>query len=161
LKGKTLDFFPRGKALKQSKGAAYCETLVPAMLETLDCIEREDAECAFEGYAQGFTKLHNGVDTETEISGSFFWSAAFNFLDFKLDYDHVKRVAYDLISVRYVETITLPNGVQVFQHEHALVTVDADYNMTNWDQYGDNVEQDAVWLELDKYLTGIGATPVL
>ena len=30
------------------------------------------------------------------------------------------------------------------QHEHALVSLDADCRITKWDQYGDDAEQDAV-----------------
>ena len=38
------------------------------------------------------------------------------------------------------------------QHEHALVTVNADCKMIKWDQYGDNIEQEQVGVAVNATL---------
>lgn len=103
-------------------------------------------------------KLHNGVDTNTVIDGDGqFWTGAFAFFTFSLDYDFQENVASEpnMASVRYVETVkttdgsnlgfparnAYPFGQTFIQYEHALVTVDDDCKMVLWDQYGDNQEQ--------------------
>ena len=35
-----------------------------------------------------------------------------------------------------------PKQVEISQHQHALVTVNADCKIIEWDQYGDNIEQE-------------------
>jgi hypothetical protein len=137
-------------------GEPYCETPVQAVLSTMDCIEQEDAQCAYDGYAKGFIKLHNSLDSSTAISSPIYWTGAFYLLDFKLDFDQVLRIGPNQISLRYKETLTVPDGVQMVQYEHALVTVNSDCKMTLWDQYGDNVEQDVI-TELNAYSNRIGA----
>jgi len=124
---------------------------VCAVLETLNCIESEDLECALAGYAAEFVKLHNGIDTKTVINPEF-WGGAFALLDITLEINHFKKINNNLLSIRYVETVTLspsafgiPLPDQTFlQHEHALVTFNKAGQMTLWDQYGDNAEQSAV-----------------
>jgi hypothetical protein len=137
-------------------GEPYCKTPVQAVLSTMDCIEQEDAQCAYDGYAKGFIKLHNAVDSSTAISGPSYWAGAFYLLDFKLDFDQVLRIGPNQISLRYKETLTVPDGVQMVQYEHALVTVNSDCKMTLWDQYGDNIEQDVI-TGLNAYSNRIGA----
>ena len=38
-----------------------CVDPLGAILATMDCIEKEDAECAASGYSKEFRKLHNGM----------------------------------------------------------------------------------------------------
>jgi hypothetical protein len=135
-------------------GGNVCLRSVKAVLDTLDCIENEDVACAAGAYADSFVKLHNGVDTQTVISAES-WGGAFLVSDFAMDIDHVRRVGLNEVSIRYVETVEftpsvlgfpfelLPIPDQTFiQHEHALVTLNSDCQITSWDQYGDNQEQD-------------------
>lgn len=122
----------------------FCLMPVHAVLQTLECIEIEDAQCAGEGYHPNFRKLHNGQDTNTVISGPEFWEGAFTLLDIELDIDHIHRIGLNQISLRYVEKVTLITGEIFFQHEHALVTVDNECKMLLWDQFGDNKEQQDV-----------------
>jgi hypothetical protein len=153
---------PDGNPLKWkivASGEPYCEAPIRAVMNTMNCIEQEDAQCAFDGYAEGFLKRHNAVDSSTVIAGPGFWSGAFYLMDFKLEYDQILRIGPNQISVRYIETLTVPDGVQFLQHEHALVTVNSDCKITLWDQYGDNVEQDAASTEINAYFIRIGAQP--
>jgi len=124
--------------------AKACDDPVGEVTRILNCIESENAFCAASGYARGFTKLHNTIDTETNTPGYFFWLGAFLFIDFELDIDHMMKVSDNQISLRYVETVTFNDGESYKQHEHALVTVDQQCKMTLWDQYGDNKEQQDV-----------------
>jgi len=133
-----------------------CWRPVRAVLETLECVQSEDAACAADGYAPGFVKLHNGIDTNTVISGPEYWAGAFQLIDIDLDINHVARVSRDEISLRYVETVTFITGDVFYQHEHALITVDEDCKMTLWDQYGDNAEQKAID---DKVIEILGGVP--
>ncbi|MEM1010126.1 MAG: hypothetical protein AAGJ35_14110 [Myxococcota bacterium] len=129
-----------------------CPDPVAAVLKTLKCIEEEDATCAGNGYNKiAFRKLHNGIDTNTQI-GFGFWTGAFFLLDFALKINHVAEIGPNQISIPYVETVTSTNGENLFlpyledypfsqtldQHEHALVEVDDDCKIVLWDQYGDN-----------------------
>ena len=140
-----------------AKGEPHCEAPIQALMNIMSCIEQEDSQCAYNGYAKGFLKLHNSVDSSTVIDGPGFWDGAFYLLDFKLEYDQILRIGPNQISLRYVETLTLPDGVKFFQHEHALVTLNSDCKITLWDQYGDNLEQDAAVTEINAYFTRIGA----
>ncbi len=127
--------------------APFCWDPVGAVLDTLYCVEFEDAECAAAGYSAEFVKLHNGVDTNTVIDGPEFWEGAFALVDFTLDFDHIRWVGVNEISLRYIEGVTtlgIPGVIdskEFVQHEHALVTVDNDCKMIVWDQFGDNKEQ--------------------
>ncbi len=127
---------------------------VCAVLKTLHCIEEGDAQCARAGYTSEFVKLHNGVDTNTDINAAFA-DGVFNLLHITLDIDHFEKTDEGKLSIRYVETVQftpsflndfLPFPVPLpdatfLQHEHALVSFDKDGRMTAWDQYGDNKEQ--------------------
>ncbi|MEM9489769.1 MAG: hypothetical protein AAGC55_11525 [Myxococcota bacterium] len=121
-----------------------CEDPVGEVLRIMSCIEGENAFCASGGYASNFVKLHNTIDTETQVPGFFFWVGTFFVLDFQLDIDHAEQVGENQVSLRYVETVAFNDGDTFVQHEHALVTVDDDCKMVLWDQYGDNAEQEAV-----------------
>lgn len=121
--------------------AKACADPINAVTRILNCIESENAFCAASGYARGFTKLHNTIDTETSAPGYFFWLGAFMFIDFELEIDHVSEISDNQVSLRYVETVTFNDGESFKQHEHALVTVNQQCKMILWDQYGDNKEQ--------------------
>lgn len=151
-----LSLLEEDKAMRtSSKNRDECEDPVAAVLATLQCIEEEDVQCASAGYNTGlFRKLHNGIDTDTNI-GYFFWLGGFALLDFKLEIDHVYEIAPNQIGIRYLESVTTTDGSTLFltpsdvfpfsqtfyQHEHALVTVDKNCKMILWDQTGDNKEQ--------------------
>eukprot|EP00547_Thalassionema_nitzschioides_P000641 CAMPEP_0194213174 /NCGR_PEP_ID=MMETSP0156-20130528/13558_1 /TAXON_ID=33649 /ORGANISM="Thalassionema nitzschioides, Strain L26-B" /LENGTH=220 /DNA_ID=CAMNT_0038941145 /DNA_START=84 /DNA_END=746 /DNA_ORIENTATION=+ len=152
-----LSLLEEGKAMRIPLNTRddECEDPVAAVLKTLQCIEDEDAQCASAGYNKRvFRKLHNGIDTNTNI-GYFFWIGGFALLDFKLEIDHTYQIAPNQIGIRYVEIVTTTNGSTLFldpsnvfpfsqtfyQHEHALVTVDENCKMILWDQTGDNKEQ--------------------
>ncbi|MCO7225578.1 hypothetical protein [Pleionea sp. CnH1-48] len=128
-------------SMANSTAARSCEDPVEAVLRIMTCIENENAFCAASGYDSKFAKLHNGIDTNTDKPGYFFWLGAFFFIDFKLEFDHIEPVGDDQVSLRYVETVTFNDGDVFKQHEHALVTVGPNCRMTLWDQYGDNKEQ--------------------
>lgn len=135
---------------KQVKG-------VCAVLKTLNCIEAGDAQCARAGYTPEFVKLHNGVDTNTDIDAAFA-EGVFNLLHIALDINHFEKTDDGKLSIRYVESVEFtPSFLNQFlpfpvpfpdttflQHEHALVSFDKDGRMTKWDQYGDNKEQQDV-----------------
>jgi hypothetical protein len=120
-----------------------CPYPVEAILNTLDCVEDENAACAAGGYAPNFVKLHNGEDTETEMS-LLFWLGGFYLLDFQLDYSRVERIDVDEVLLEYVETVTTRDGEVFLQHETAYVTVNSACQIEVWDQYGDDAEQQAV-----------------
>jgi len=155
-----------------------CEDPLAAIMATLECIEKSDAECATKGYdGTRFIKLHNGIDTETTIDdNSDYWTGAFAFSNLGFSYDHKANVGPNQASVRYIETVaftdgssfglppseTFPWGSMFVQHEHALVTVDDDCKMILWDQYGDVAEQEAVndaSMAMLVALCGIGIFP--
>jgi len=133
----------------------FCEDPVAAVLKTMKCIEDGDVGCSHEGYnSRKFRKLHNGIDTETQMN-YFFWFGAFRLLTFELDIDHIYKMEGNTIGIRYIEKVTTTDGTSLFlqpsyttpynqtyyQHEHAIVTVDEDCKMILWDQTGDNKEQ--------------------
>ena len=148
-------------SMTQSAQAAVCEKPLDVVLNTLNCVSKgvEDAVCAGAGYAADFKKLHNRVDTNTVISGPEFWAGAFAILDLTLDVNHAVQVGPDLVEVRYVETVEV-GGLKdfgfvyktIYQHEHALVTVNGDCKMTLWDQYGDNKEQSDVDVAVAEFI---------
>ncbi len=133
-----------GATSQANEPYATCDDPVQAVMRIMDCIESENAFCAASGYAHGFAKLHNGLDTDTNKPGYFFWLGAFMMIDFDLEFDHVVQVGENQVSLRYVETIQFNDGDTFTQHEHALVTVNGSCRMTLWDQYGDNKEQQDV-----------------
>lgn len=146
----------RGKEPKRLKG-------ICGALETLLCIEEGDAECARAGYTPDFVKLHNGVDTQTDIDAAFA-DGVFQVVHIALDINHFEKVDKNHLSIRYVETVDFtpsavlppgfppdaipgfptPQDTTFYQYEHALVTVDDEGRMVAWDQYGDNAEQQEV-----------------
>lgn len=138
---------------------SFCFLPAKAVLETLTCIEQEDAQCAFDGYAPEFVKLHNGVDVNAAITSPEYWEGAFSMTDFSIDVNHVMRTGLNTISIRYVESVSLVTGQSFLQHEHALVTVNNDCKMVKWDQYGDNAEQFAVDKAVLDFLISIGVVP--
>ncbi len=119
---------------------AQCEGPMEVVLDTLECIENGYPLCSARGYSSDFVKLHNTIDTDTDVPGAVFWFGAFLFADFAFDIDHVALVDVDQVSIRYIETVNLA-GQEYVQHEHALVTVDDNCRMVLWDQYGDDAEQ--------------------
>ncbi|ROS00156.1 hypothetical protein EDC56_2792 [Sinobacterium caligoides] len=135
----------------------FCLFPTKAVLETLTCIETESADCAYAGYAPDFIKRHNGELVTVNMSGPEYWRGAFAVADFDLDVNHVRRAGLKAVSLRYVETVSLVTGQRFQQHEHALVTVDKDCKIIEWDQYGDNKEQLAVDQAVLTYLNAVGA----
>lgn len=157
-----LDLFsmmlPQSWPLGPQGPPPFCLDPLSAVMETLACIEAEDAECASKGYASTFKKFHNGIEDESAagLDTPIYWGNAFFVVDLALDYNFVDTVDVNQISLRYVESVktldvskyTLenttkagPESVTLYQHEHALVTVNDDCQMVQWDQYGDNKEQ--------------------
>lgn len=139
----------------EEQPSTACLDPVASVIEILQCVADEDATCAGNGYNKGaFKKLHNGVDTNTNISFGF-WTGAFLLLDFQIEVNHAFQFGDNQVSVRYIETVITTDGSDLFldpsdtypfsqafdQHEHALVTVDDDCRIVMWDQYGDNKEQ--------------------
>mmetsp|Transcript_58595 Transcript_58595/g.65551 ORF Transcript_58595/g.65551 Transcript_58595/m.65551 type:complete len:218 (+) Transcript_58595:77-730(+) len=147
----------KSKDNKSSEKANICANPMEAVKKTLDCIEKEDLACAMAGYSPDFTKIHNGIKDETAIGldQPEFWGGAFFVVDLGLVYNFENQFDENRISIRYIESVrTLdvsnyfipglgngPTAKEIFQHEHALITVDGDCKMVEWDQYGDNKEQ--------------------
>ena len=145
-----------------------CVDPLGAILATMDCIEKEDAECAASGYSKEFVKLHNGMldPTTAGIHEPQWWSGAFLVVDLGLVYNHQSHFDTNQVSLRYIEPVTTldmsnytipglgkgPKQVEILQHEHALVTVNADCKMIKWDQYGDNIEQEQVGVAVNATL---------
>ena len=155
---------------------AICEDPLQSILDTLECIVSEDVACASNGYnPDEFVKIHNGVDTNTTIdAGGSFWSGAFSLSDVSFpSMDFMMNVADNQASIRYIEKVVMtdgslfglvpsaeyPFGQSYYQHEHAIVTVDDDCKIIKWDQYGDNLEQDAVTNATTEILCLIGFIP--
>ena len=127
-----------------------CVDPLGAILATMDCIEKEDAVCAASGYSQEFVELHNGVlnPSTAGIHEPQWWSFAFNVVDFGLVYNHQSHFDTNRVSLRYIKGVTSldlsnytipnlgegPKQVEISQHQHALVTVNADCEMIEWDQ---------------------------
>lgn len=151
-----------------------CSDPVASILETMRCIERENASCATAGYnSTQFVKLHNDVDTNTTIdSDGQFWTGAFALLSFRLNFSDARNLGPNLAHLRYVETVTFTDGANLglmpsmtypfgqtyVQHEDAFVTTDDDCMMVKWDQYGDNAEQEAVTRNVNDILCLLGVT---
>jgi len=146
-----------------------CEDPIAAVSKTMKCIEYGDVGCSHAGYnSRKFRKLHNGVDTETQMN-YFFWFGAFRLLTFELDIDHIYKIEENTIGIRYVEKVITTDGTSLFlqpsytapfnqtfyQHEHAIVTVDEDCKMVLWDQTGDNKEQTDVEDVADEIVCGV------
>jgi hypothetical protein len=145
-------------AFRRGNGMNKCKDPLGAVLQTMACIEKEDVACATAGYATGFKKYHNGVDTQTDIAGTNFWWGAFQLLDIDLDVvtfnadgqaaftsaRQAHREGANRVRLTYKETVTTLFGQTFLQHEDALVTVDESCKMTVWDQEGDDAEQQAV-----------------
>eukprot|EP00586_Coscinodiscus_wailesii_P011106 CAMPEP_0172492954 /NCGR_PEP_ID=MMETSP1066-20121228/24251_1 /TAXON_ID=671091 /ORGANISM="Coscinodiscus wailesii, Strain CCMP2513" /LENGTH=227 /DNA_ID=CAMNT_0013262857 /DNA_START=75 /DNA_END=758 /DNA_ORIENTATION=- len=137
-----------------------CEDPLAAIMQTLQCIADGDGTCAGMGYAAGFQKIHNGIDTNLDFGDnpSAFWTFVLQMFVLSFSYDHRVNVGPNMASIRYIEGVQFNDGTSFglpasdfypfnssyVQHEHALVTVDNDCKMTKWDQYGDNTEQNEV-----------------
>ena len=97
-----------------------------------------------------FVELHNGVlnPSTAGIHEPQWWSFAFNVVDFGLVYNHQSHIDTNRVSLRYIKGVTSldlsnytipnlgegPKQVEISQHQHALVTVNADCEMIEWDQ---------------------------
>lgn len=114
-----------------------------AILNTIDCIEWENAVCASAGYAPNFAMYHNGERTDVEMS-AVWWVGAFFVLDFQLDIHYMEQIDDDQVLLEYVETVTTNQGDVFLQHETAYVTLNSACQIEVWDQYGDDAEQQAV-----------------
>ncbi len=135
------------------------EDQISAVLNTLDCVVLEDALCAIEGYDNNFVKLHNGVDTETEMS-LIYWMGGFEFADFAIDIDYVIfDELRNAVDISYLETVTV-DGQEYLQHEQAFVSLNGACKITLWDQTGDVEEQEAVDNAVNAYLEKLGVPPV-
>ena len=121
-----------------------CRSPIEAVLNAMECFENEDPECVANAYTDDFELLHNGLKTGVDPSNVMYWKLAFFFSDFSVDINHLSRIGRKQVSIRYIETLDFVNGIEVNQHEHALVTLDRDCKIQLWDQYGDNGEQQAV-----------------
>jgi len=137
-----------------------CEDPLAAIMQTLQYIDDGDPVSSAKGYAHGFRKIHNGVDTGLDFGDdpAAFWEISFLLISLSFSFDHQVNVGPNMASIRYIEGVQFTDGTvfglpasdeypfntSYVQHEHALVTVDDDCKMLLWDQYGDNAEQDAV-----------------
>jgi hypothetical protein len=116
----------------------------------------------------GRPKLHNGKldPTTAGIDEPEWWTRAFFVIDIGIVSNHQSHFDTNRVSLRYIEPVkTLdmssytipglgkgPEQVEILQHEHALVTVNADCKMIEWDQYGDNTEQEQVGVAVNATL---------
>jgi len=148
------------KSPKVIKGSETCKDPLAAIMQTLQCIADRDVPCASMGYAVGFQKIHNGIDTGLNFGDdpTAFWQFALQMISISFDFDHEVNVSPNMASIRYIEGVQFTDGTAYGlpasdgypfstyyeQHEHALVTVNDDCKMTKWDQYGDNTEQNDV-----------------
>lgn len=94
----------------------------------------------------------------SSVDSAEFWTGAFSVVDLSFDIKFTSNPSKNLASVRYVELVVTDDGtnfglppsseypfdVTMLQHEHALVTVDDDCKILEWNQYGDDREQTAV-----------------
>ena len=145
------------------KKGKRCNFPLDAVLKTMECIEAENAECSAAGYNPDFVKKHNGIvaNNTAGIHTPDYWQGAFTLVDLLLDINYEsedKQAETQQVNLRYVESVittdgtdlalppssTFPFNQTLFQYEHAIVTVDSDCKMLEWDQYGDNAEQVAV-----------------
>ena len=138
-----------GNSTPAPEPAVVCADPLGAVLAIMGCVEREDLACATAGYAKEFVKTHNGIVDPTTIAldEPRFWRGAFFFVDFAFTYNFRDHFDTNRVSLRYVESVkTLdvsdytvpglgkgPEQVEIVQHEHALITVNADCKMTQWD----------------------------
>lgn len=135
------------------------EDQISAVLNTLDCVVLEDALCAIEGYDNNFVKLHNGVDTETEMS-LIYWMGGFEFADFAIDIEYVTfDEQKNAVDIKYLETVTV-DGQDYLQNEQAFVSLNEACKMTLWDQYGEVEEQEAVDNAVNALLERLGIPPI-
>lgn len=167
-------------AKQQQQQPDRCADPLGAVLRTIDCITtQKDAYCAAAGYHPDFVKFHNGVLTN-DTSGihlSPFWDNVFGVAALQLDINFTgvdKDKDRQQVSLRYVETVIFTDGANLglppapssslpfpfgqtfLQHEHALVTVNKQCQMVEWDQYGDNAEQEAIGLAVGALLAVLG-----
>lgn len=165
----------RAKAKSGKTHKDNCADPLQSVLDTMQCIADGDSICVAAGYAPTFTKKHNGILTTDflGINTPEYWEGAFFLVDLGLDFNYEAEdanAATRQVSLRYLESvITLsgspfglpdsdyPFGQTFFQHEHALVTVNEDCKMIEWDQYGDNEEQEAVGTAVNAILGMLGS----
>jgi len=159
-KSKTWSNKASKKSPKVIKDSETCKDPLAAIMQTLQCVADKDIPCASMGYATGFQKIHNGIDTGLDFGDdpAAFWQFALQMISISLDFNHEVNVGPNMASIRYIEGVQFTDGTAYglpasedypfstyyVQHEHALVTVNDDCKMTKWDQYGDNIEQNDV-----------------
>ena len=135
---------------------AACEDPHLKVKSILECIEVEDIACANAGYDESFVKLHNGIDTNTDMSGGDFWEMAFQFSDFEFDYKTVKQLGANKAMLQYTEKVMLVNGKEFLQNELAIVDVNDSCQITKWNQYGSWAEQYAVEFAIIRLIIEMG-----
>jgi hypothetical protein len=154
---KNTHVLKKNKNKKDKKKTERCWDPVTAIMQTLQCIADKDVVCASEGYAAGFQKIHNGIDTGLDFGDdpTSYWQGAFQLIELSFSVDLKTNIGPNTASIRYVEGVKFTDGsayglpasdIYPFsayyeQYEHAIVTVNGDCKMTKWDQYGDNTEQ--------------------
>jgi hypothetical protein len=138
-------------ALAAPSATAPCADPLAATVKILDCVARSDTKCAAASYDKKFKKFHNGVDTKTKVQNGFFWGQAFKLVNLVLDYSEQKNlVAENQCYIKYVEKVTFNDGVVMYQHEAATVTVNNQCQILTWDQTGIDEEQTAVTVHTKK-----------
>ena len=90
--------------------ALQCEDPISAVMTAMDCIEGADSVCATDAYADGFAKIHNGIDTNLEMTPDF-WAGTFMLVDISMDYDVQENApSPNQATLSYVETVHVTDG---------------------------------------------------
>lgn len=131
-------------AKKAKKAEEICSDPIAAVLATMHCFINGDTRCIANSYSDDFVLIHNGTPTDTNPHNELYWKYAFMYSDFTIDINHLMQIEEDRVSARYIERLDFVNGKTIYQHEHALITVDKDCKIKLWDQYGDSTEQEVM-----------------
>ena len=164
------------KKQKKSYSEGGCEDPLAATLQTLQHLaDGTDPVSTAMGYADGYRRIHNGVDTGLDFGSdpTEYFVFIFQLGSLSFTFDHQVNIGPNMASVRYVKGVQFTDGsafdlpasdeypfnTSYVQHEHALVTVDDDCKVLLWDQYGDNAEQDAVDENIDALVEKVFIVP--
>jgi hypothetical protein len=122
-----------------------CADPLAATVGIMDCIKNSDIQCTWAGYDKNFKKYHNGVDTKTKAQNRFYWGQAFKLVNLALNYSDQRNMeTFNQCYIKYIETVTFKDGVVMYQHEAATVTVNNQCQILTWNQTGIDKEQTAV-----------------
>ncbi len=164
------------KKQKKSHSEGGCEDPLAAIMQTLQYVaDGGDPVSTAMGYAGGYMRIHNGVDTGLDFGDdpAEYFEFLFQLGSLSFSFDHQVNVGPNMASIRYVKGVQFTDGTafglpasdeypfntSYVQHEHALVTVDDDCKVLLWDQYGDNAEQDAVNENIDALVEELNTVP--